>query len=67
MHLRVILGLIGQLIAVPAALFLVPTSCPDLNRSSKTEASDPDLDSSNTIVIDDLLLSNGDMIDSAKR
>lgn len=38
MHYGVILGLIGQLIAVPAALFLVPTSCPDLARSGRTEA-----------------------------
>lgn len=32
MHLRVFLSVIGQLIAVPAALFFMPTTCPDLNR-----------------------------------
>lgn len=29
MHLRVLLSIIGQLIAVPAALFLIPTTYPD--------------------------------------
>lgn len=37
MHYGVILGLVGQLIAVPAALFLVPTSSPDLSRTGRTE------------------------------
>lgn len=33
MHFRVLMSVVGQLIAVPAALFLLPTKCPDLGRT----------------------------------
>ncbi|CAM9294264.1 unnamed protein product [Pylaiella littoralis] len=36
MHLRIFLNLIGQLIAIPAALFLMPTACPRLFSTTRT-------------------------------
>lgn len=40
MHLRVFLNLVGQLIAIPAALFLMPTTCPRPFSTTTTTTTD---------------------------
>lgn len=52
MQFRVLLSLIGQLIAVPAALFLVPAAYPDLPLWQATG----DASSGKSVVEDDIVL-----------
>lgn len=54
MQLRILLGLIGQLVAIPAALFLVPTTCPKLSPQATTTTTTAAVDSSPSAVEEEL-------------
>lgn len=64
MHLRILLGIVGQLIAIPAALFFVPTTYPKL-----FSAPGATVDSSSAEVVqeDIAIMTNPDAISAQDR
>lgn len=62
MQLRMVLGLLGQLIAIPAALFFVPTTYPKLFSTAGTA------DSTSAVVEDDgVIMTSADAISAQER